>query len=122
MEDFKLDDRLCDFIKDFGDDLCSLELLLFFGRHPHARFNRTAVIHALNSGRFDCGGALKRLIDRKLVVTCLENGMALYSLTKEEPAHSVVIELKKIDQRQWQKVLEQILTAQGISVDIEYKT
>jgi hypothetical protein len=121
VDDFKLEDRLCDFIKDFGDDLCSLELVLFFGRHPHARFNRTAVIHALNSGRFDCGGALKRLIDRKLVVTCLENGMALYALTKEEPAHSIVIELKKIDLRQWQTILEQILAAQGISEDIGNK-
>jgi hypothetical protein len=114
VEDIRIDNRLSDFIKDFNDDLCSLELLLFFGRHPHARFNRTAALHALTPGRFDCGLALKRLMERKLVIPSYENGTALYSLTKEEPAHSIVLELKKIDHRQWQIILEKILQAQGI--------
>jgi len=35
--------------------------------------------------------------------------MTLYSLTKEEPAHSLASELINIDQLRWQKVLEQIL-------------
>ncbi len=117
VEDNRLEDRLCDFIKNFGDDLCSLELLLFFGRHPNVRFNRTAVLHALNTGRIDCGIALKRLVERRLVVTCAENGVSLYSLTKEEPTRSLVSELMKVDQRQWQNVLEQILNSQSITTE-----
>jgi hypothetical protein len=117
VEGNRIEDRLCDFIKNFSDDLCSLELLLFFGRHPKARFNRTAVLHALNTGRIDCGISLKRLIERKLVITCIENGISLYCLTKEEPVHTLVVDLTKIDQRQWQSVLEQILNDQGIETE-----
>jgi hypothetical protein len=114
VKDIEIEDKLCAFIKDLGDDLYSLELLLFFSRHPHARFNRTAVLHAITSKQFDTGIALKRLIERKIVVTYSENGITLFALTKQEPIHSLAAEMINIDQRQWQKILEQILNAQGI--------
>jgi hypothetical protein len=114
LKDIEIEDKLCLFIKDLGEDLCSLELLLFFSRHPHARFNRTAVIHAITSKQFDTGIALKRLIEKKIVVTYYENGITLFALTKEEPAHTLAADLINIDQRQWQKILVQILNAQGI--------
>jgi hypothetical protein len=113
VENVKIHNRLGDFIKDFGDDLCSLELLLFFGRHPNARFNRTAVLRALTARRFDTAIALKCLIDRKLVITYFENGITLYALTKEEPAYSIVAELKGIDRLQWQSLIGQIVKAQN---------
>lgn len=114
MKDIDIEDKLCIFIKDFCDDLNSLELLVFFSRHPLARFNRTAVLHALLVNSFDTGLALKNLIDRKIIVTCNENGIILYALTKEEPSHSLAVELVSIDQGKWQKILEQILRVQGI--------
>jgi hypothetical protein len=114
MSEIDIEDKLCYFIQDFGDDLCSLELLLFFSRHPNARFNRTAVLHAITSKQFDTGIALKQLIDRKMVVTYSENGITLYALTKEEPTHSLAAKLITIDQRQWQVILEHLLNAQGI--------
>ncbi len=115
MKNIDLEDKLCSFIRDFGEDLCSLELLLFFSRHPKARFNRTAVLHApISSGQFDTGIALKHLIDKKIVVTYSENGITLYALTKEEPLHTLAAELINVDQQQWQMVLEQILNVNGI--------
>ena len=114
MKNIDIEDKLYSFIKDFGDDLNSLELLLFFSRHPHARFNRTAVIHAVTTQTFDTGIALKRLTDKKIIVTYIENGITLYALTLEEPLHSLAAQLNSIDQRQWQIVLEHILDAQGI--------
>jgi hypothetical protein len=114
VKNIDIEDKLYSFIKDFGDDLNSLELLLFFSRHPLARFNRTAVIHAVTSQQFDTGIALKRLTDQKIVVTYFENGINLYALTKEEPLHSLASQLNNIDQRQWQIILEHILDAQGI--------
>jgi hypothetical protein len=108
----EIDDKLCSFIKDFSDDLNSLELLLFFSRHPNARFNRNALLHApMSSGRFDSGIALKRLIDKKWVVAHAENGITLYALTKDEPAHSFSAGLVNIDQRQWQMIVEEIINA-----------
>ena len=114
MKEIDVGDKLCNFITDFGDDLCSLELLLFFSRHPNARFNRTAVLQALKTKQFDTGIALKRLLDKKIVVTYSENGITLYALTKEEPAYSLTCQLINIDQRQWQVILGHILDAQGI--------
>jgi hypothetical protein len=116
VKEIDVEDKLYTFIKDFNDDLYSLELLLFFSRHPNARFNRTVVLHApIVSGRqFDTSIALRRLMDKKLVVTYAENGITLYALTKEEPAHTLAADLVNIDQRQWQIILEQILDSQGI--------
>jgi hypothetical protein len=114
VKDIEIEDKLCIFIRDLGEELSSLELLLFFSRHPHARFNRTAVLHAVSGKQFDTGIALKRLIDKKIIVTYSENGLTLYALTKQEPVHSLAAELINIDQRQWQKILEQLLKAQGL--------
>ena len=114
MKDIDIGDKLCTFVKDFCDDLSSLELMLFFSRHPHARFNHSAVIHVLKSKRFDNALALKRLVEKNIVVSYTENGLTLYALTKEEPTHSLAAQLVHIDQSQWQIIVEQILTAEGI--------
>jgi len=114
VENILIEDELCVFIRDLGEDLSSMELLLFFSRHPQARFNRMALLRAMSGKQFDPIVALKRLMDRKIIVTCNENGITLYALTKQEPAHSLAAELTKIDQWQWQKILGQILKAQGI--------
>jgi hypothetical protein len=114
VEYTNLEDKVSNFIKSFADDLCSLELLLFFSRHPNARFNRSAVTHALTTKQYDTGVALKRLTEQKLIIICLEHGITLYALTKEEPARSLALELINIDQKQWQALLEQILNAQDI--------
>jgi hypothetical protein len=114
LKDIDIEDKLCVFIKDFGDDLNSLELLVFFCRHPRVKFNRIAVVHALLANQFDAGIALKRLIDKKIIITNSENGITLYSLTKEEPVNSLAPVLVNIDQNQWQNILVQILKAQGI--------
>lgn len=114
MRDVDIEDTLYTFIKDYCDDLNSLELLVFFSRHPKAKFNRTAVVHALLANQFDAGIALKRLIDKEMVVTHNENGITLYSLTRKEPDYSLASELKNIDQSKWQKIVQQILKAQEI--------
>jgi hypothetical protein len=114
VKSIDIEDKLFSFIKDFGDDLNCLELLVFFSRHPNARFNRTAVIHAISTQQFDAGIALKRLIDKKIVVTCFVNGITLYALTREEPQHTLAARMSSIDQGQWQIILEHLLDAQGI--------
>jgi hypothetical protein len=114
LRDTQIEDKLRNFINEFSEDLCSLELLLFFSRHPHARFNCTAVLHALTTKKFDTNTALQVLVAKKIVVSCHENGITLYTLTKDEPAHSLATQLANIDQRQWQIILEQILDVHGI--------
>lgn len=111
MIDIAIQNKLLEFIKDFGDDLSSLELLLFFGRHPHTRFNQTAIVQALNVRQFDRAKALRCLINKGLVVTCSENGITLYSLTRDASQRSLVLGLLDINQHQWQLIAERILQA-----------
>jgi hypothetical protein len=113
VKDIVVEDKLCVFIAEIAGDLGSLELLLFFSRHPAARFNRTAVLHSVNGQQLQSALSLKLLVDKKLVVTCLENGLTLYALTREEPARSLALQLINIDQGQWQTIIEQILAANG---------
>jgi hypothetical protein len=114
VKEIKIEDKLCIFIQNFCDDLCSLELLLFFSRHPNARFNRSAISHAVTSKRFDTGIALKKLIDKRVITTYVENNLTLYALTKEEPNRTLAIQLLNIDQGQWTLILEEILNAQDL--------
>ncbi len=114
MKDIEIEDKLCNFIKEFSDNLYCLELLMFFSRHPNARFNRTAILHSVNVEHFEASLSLKHLIDKKVVVSYSENGATLYGLTKEEPIHSQAAQMVHIDQHQWQIILEQLLNAQGI--------
>ncbi len=114
MKDIELENKLCQFIAGFANDLCSLELLLFFGRHPNASFNRTALIHVLTSRRFDTNIALRKLIEQKLVTPHNENGVTLYRLTREESLRDLVTSLVNVGQSQWEAILEKILDEQGI--------
>jgi hypothetical protein len=114
VKDIIIEDKLCTFIKDFCDDLSTLQLLLFFSRHPNAHFNRSALMHALTTKQFDTGIALKKLIDKKVVMTGTENGFSLYCLTKDEPSRSLTIQMVGIDQSQWQTILGHILDAHEI--------
>jgi hypothetical protein len=88
--------ELSQFINEYADDRhCLLELLLFWGRHPCARFSRLAIVHALNSRRPHIERALGYLINKGIVRTCLENNVPLYSLTDNEPLHSLVLNITR---------------------------
>ncbi len=107
-----LQERLCQFTKEYTDDQCCLlEILQFFGRYPHTRFSGLAVIHALNGRRFYTERALKYLIDKGVVKRYSENNVSLYSLTEDEELRSLVLNLAKLDWGQWQLLLKQIYPA-----------
>jgi len=114
VDEFSVEDNLCNFIKDFCDDLSTLQLLLFFSRHPNAHFNRSALMHALPVKQFDTGVALERLIEKKIVVASHENGLNLFSLTNNEAIRTLAIQMLNIDQSRWQVILDNILDAHGI--------
>ncbi len=114
MKDLRIEDKLCNFIKDYCDDLNTLQLLLFFSRHPNAHFNRSALTQYLDSRHFDAGTSLKKLMEKKIIVVKQENGIHLYSLTREETSRGLALQMLTIDQAQWQIVLEQILDAHDI--------
>ena len=114
MKNIEIEDKLSNFINEFSDNLYCLELLMFFSRHPNARFNRSAILHSAKIEPFEASISLNHLVNKKVVVAYSENDITLYGLTKEEPTHTLASQLVSIDQNQWQIILEQLLNAQGI--------
>jgi hypothetical protein len=103
-------EKLDQFLKEYADSQYCLEILRFFGKYPHARFNGLAVVHALNvnGGRSYIERALRHLIDKGVVKAYMENNVRLYSLTEDEPLSNLASDLAKLDWRQWQLVVKQI--------------
>jgi DNA-binding HxlR family transcriptional regulator len=101
-------EKLCQFVKEHTGDQYCLELLQFFGRYPHTRFSELAVVHALDGRKLYMERALKELTNQGLVNRCVENNVPLYWLTTDEPLHSLVLDLAKLDWGEWQLMLRQI--------------
>lgn len=95
-----------DIIKDLGGNYKSFELLLFFCHHPDTRFSRNAINHAIEAEQLEIATALNELIEKKIVVLSTQNNIGLYSLTKEEPVHSLASILMNIDYSQRCKILK----------------
>jgi hypothetical protein len=114
VENVKIEGNLLNLINELSDDLYALELLVFFSRHPHTRFNRAAVFRAVGNRPYDTAVALKRLMEKEIVVAYNENKTMLYSLTKDEVLHNMCSQIINIDQQQWRLILEHILDVQGI--------
>jgi len=104
-----VEEKLSQFVKDYVDDYYCLELFRFFGAYPDTHFNRLAIIHALNvnGGKLYVEQALSRLIDKGVIKTYSTNDTSLYSLTGDEPLHSLVLCISKLTWHQWQLMLHQ---------------
>jgi hypothetical protein len=108
METTTVEDKLFQFIKDCWQNQCSLEIILFLGKHPCTRFNCRAITQTAIAQGLDIQRALSNLISRGLVTNYSDNGNALYSLTKEEPLRSLVLSMVDLNRHQLQVTLTQI--------------
>ncbi len=109
MQGVVVEGRLRQFIGEYCDGRGSLQLLLFLGRHPLARFSHLAIVHALDAQKADIDEAIQHLTDKGVVVTQIaENGLYFYSLTEDESLRDRVSELVTLDWWQFQLMLEQI--------------
>ena len=104
-----LEGKLAECIRHYDEDRCCLlELLRFFGKHPHTRYSRCAVVQAMrNEGVFAERG-LRYLADKGLVHAETENTIRLYSLTKEEPMRGWALDLVSCDWIRWQMLVKQV--------------
>ena len=108
METTTVEDKLFQFIKDCWQNQCSLEIILFLGKHPCTRFNCRAITQTAIAQGLDIQRALSNLISRGLVTNYSDNGNALYSLTKEEPLRSLVLSMVDLNRHHLQVTLTQI--------------
>jgi hypothetical protein len=68
-------------IKRYADDRSCQEVILFLGRHPHIRFSRLAIVHALNGYKLYTERALNHLANDGVVKRYVKNNLPLYSLS-----------------------------------------
>ena len=76
-------DVMSRFLEEWKNDYCAWQIILFFSEHPYARFNRLAVIHAINqeNGRRYIRMALDELTAQGVLKLSTEGSMTLYALT-----------------------------------------
>ncbi len=109
VSEVAIEEKLCQFIKEYADgQYCLLELLRFWGRHPNTRFSQLAIVHALDSRRLYVETALKHLINEGIIKTYIENGDFRYSLTEDEELRNLVLDLARLNWCQWQLMLGQM--------------
>lgn len=73
------------FLEEQRHDCYSWQLIVFFSGHPYIRFNRLAVIHALNydNGRRHIIKALDELVVHGVIRVSTEGNLPLYSLAED---------------------------------------
>jgi len=84
------------------------ELLLFWGMHPNAKFDRKAICYALDYSKLDTERALRIMIEEGLLDSHSRNGVTLYSLTKDEERRRPVLELAALGRDRWQLMTKRI--------------
>src|SRR3989338_5464728 len=86
-------------LEEQRNDYCAWQLILFFAEHPYIRFNRLAVIHALNheNGRRYVQKALDELIEQGIIKMTTHSHLPLYSLA--EDMRRIVIKLTRPAQK-----------------------
>lgn len=81
-------------------------LLRFFVVHPDGRFNKLAILHALDEDGTlpEVERDLAGLVDDGVVKITVMNGACYYSLTCDEPIRHLVLNLAEFDWYQWQRL------------------
>jgi hypothetical protein len=102
-------DNLCRFLDRYGNNRVKRELLLFWGMHPNAKFNRSAICYAVGCNKLDAERALMTMVEEGLLDTYPNgNGVTLYSLTRNDERRRPVLELATLGWDQWQLMLKRI--------------
>jgi len=79
------------FVEEDAEGRAKRELLIFWGMHPNAKFDKSAISYALGCTRTEIERALVGLLETGLVDQCVSNGVTLYSLTRnEEKRHPIL--------------------------------
>lgn len=98
------------FLEEHGKNRVKRELLDFWSRHPDAKFSRYALCFALDCGKLEADRALRDMIDTGLVDKHANNGLTLYSLTRNnEEKRQLVLELGALSWDQWNIMIKRIV-------------
>jgi len=103
------EENLSRFLQQQENNRVKRELLAFWGMHPNAKFGRRAIFYALDCGKLEADRALRALVEVGLIDTHhVNNGLVLYSLTRNEAKRRAVLELATLGWEQRQLVFKRI--------------
>ncbi len=92
------DDSLVSFLRDNEFTGLKLKLLLFWGRHPQAKFNIDCIAHVLDITQHHLRDILRDLIVKGMVNEhYCHSGIAHYSLNNEHEVSGYISELAHLD-------------------------
>jgi len=97
MSNVSMEEQLLQFLKEHRGDLLKMEVLAFWGRHPNARFEKSAIADALDCKKLDIDRALKDMVEMGVLDMYMYNDTPFYSLTLNEERRRTVLELASID-------------------------
>jgi len=115
LTDIRVVEGIQQFIHDYGDDHCCIEILRFFGGYQDTRFSQLAIVHGLDAAnrRLYVERALMPLIDSGVIGTAAENGACLYYLTDNSTLRRLAADLARLDWRQWQSLVRELYPVLG---------
>jgi hypothetical protein len=97
-----LHEDLMSFLKENEFTGLKLRLLLFWGRHPQARFNIDCIAHVLDITRHHLREVMRDLIDQGMInEQYCTNGIAHYSLNHE---HSLSQHIQLLAELDWSAI------------------
>jgi len=104
------------FLQEYGDSRVKRELLLFWGMHPNARFDRRAICYALDCNKLEAEKALRSMVDEGLLLEARSNGLTLYQLTANDERRHSVLELAALNWEQWQLVFRDMAHQDSLAI------
>ena len=106
--DFQVELDLNAFLNKYGNTHARQEILLFWALHPHARFNRLAVLSAIDCSKLDARKTLDDMVSDKLVEINTDSGIDTYSLTSDGNIRKLITLIRTFDCSQRQILFQQI--------------
>ena len=102
------EESLYRFLEKHSDNRAKRELLLFWGMHPNARFDRKVICYALDVSKLDMEGALRAMVEEGLLDKHISNGVTLYSLTTNEDSRQPILALAALGWDRWQLMIKRV--------------
>ncbi len=85
------------FLAQYGNTRAKLQALLFWSRHPEARFTLECIVSSRDAKRLDLKEGVMALVDDGIVIEEVSStGVAFYRLTSDPEKRANVFEIAKL--------------------------
>ena len=103
--------QLFQLLSEYSGNRAKKDLLVFWCRHPNAKFARSAIYCDSGLNRLEVDKALEEMVEAGLVDTSVHNSVRLYWLTANEERRRPITELATLGWTQWQRMVNRMAEA-----------